>query len=105
MAMNRKILPLSCIDLQYPYSLDIGISISAFTFPLHVEVISVEEEEAAKTRGDTSANLVNGRRNKPKNAGEGQEGTDERVLRDCEHGGPAASASYPRLGGAYAVRA
>lgn len=29
---------------------------------------------------------------------------DEGVLRDCEHGGPAASASYPRLGGGYAVR-
>ncbi|KYM97450.1 hypothetical protein ALC62_11742 [Cyphomyrmex costatus] len=40
-----------------------------------------------RNRGNTSAKL---RR------------TDEGVLRDCEHGGPAASASYPRLGGAYA---
>lgn len=32
----------------------------------------------------------------------GQE-ADEGVLRDCEHGDPAANASYPRLGGAYAA--
>lgn len=34
---------------------------------------------------------------------EAKKRTKERVLRDCEHGDPAANASYPRLGGAYAA--
>ncbi|KYQ50796.1 hypothetical protein ALC60_10120 [Trachymyrmex zeteki] len=54
-----------------------------------------------RNRSNTSAKLVSDRRNEhqlEKRRGRTHEG----VLRDCEHGGPAASASYPRLGGAYA---
>ncbi|XP_011053168.1 PREDICTED: uncharacterized protein LOC105145373 [Acromyrmex echinatior] len=58
--------------------------------------------------GNTSAKLASDRRNDHQDGrrkGQGTKRTDEglRLLRDCEHGGPAANASYPRLGGAYAI--
>ncbi|KYN09582.1 hypothetical protein ALC57_18299 [Trachymyrmex cornetzi] len=58
-----------------------------------------------RNRDNTSAKLASDRRNDHQDGrrkGQGTWRTDEGVLRDCKHGGPAASASYPRLGGAYA---
>lgn len=66
------------------------------SFTFYTEVVPIKEEET-KSRWQ-STKLASDWRNKNGSGKEGERyrgGTDERVLRDCEHGGPAANASYP----------
>ncbi|KYM83058.1 hypothetical protein ALC53_06323 [Atta colombica] len=93
LCMQRHVETCCCeTELRYR---DLSVETLAFILLLR---FTWKSSSRKRNQDNTSAKLTEGTIIRKK--GQGTRRADEGVLRDCEHGGPAAS--YPRLGGAYA---